>query len=397
MTTESSRADLDAIWAALTDSGVYVHPSLASKVTPEHVSQIQANVARIDEPVFVIAYPLNYDDEFNGGVDDLVATLHDHDPQPGIYLATDTKFGEVRIGGKSWDTDTDDYGVSQAGYAAGHKEPDNLGDQLVAATQMMADGTVAEGYAAFEEAAAARRESSQSPSSTSSYDDGGSTGVIVGASLAVAIVVVAVWLALSWRRFKRERGDIPNRTKAFTLPASVVERVRDAHDSALIARADRELLALGEAIDETDLAGDTAAWQAALDHYDAAKRVRGESARPDVLDVVGALVLVGRGRDALEAASAGRPYAPARPCYFHPLHGTAAAMTPLTTDSGKVVVPLCTQCRRDLKAHRRPDILDVVRDGRPVHYFDSGVEPWASTGYGALEPDLVTQLHRTRR
>ena len=41
--------------------------------------------------------------------------------------------------------------------------------------------------------------------------------------------------------------------------------------------------------------------------------------------------------------------------------------------------------------------LDVVVDGRPEHYFETDREPWASTGFGALEPDLVRRLHRGGR
>ena len=49
---------------------------------------------------------------------------------------------------------------------------------------------------------------------------------------------------------------------------------------------------------------------------------------------------------------------------------------------------------RPPRARTPNDILDVVRDGTPVHYFETDAEPWASTGYGALEPDLVERLHR---
>ncbi|KAA1422420.1 hypothetical protein FE697_014830 [Mumia zhuanghuii] len=399
MTATPQSADLDAIWASLDETGVYVDPSMTSQITADQVAEIEANVARTEEPTYVVAYPLAFDDEFSGRAEDLLATVHDHNPQPGVYLATDTGFGEPRLEGKSWETTTDDYAAYKVTFAAEHEHPSNLGDQLVAATEMLADGTTEARY--NEEWTEYEKESestSSSTSSSSSYDDGGgSTGPIVAGSLTIAIVVVAIALARTWRRYKIERGDIPGRKKAFALPASVVERVRDAHDSALIARADRELLALGELIDETDMQGDAAAWQAALDHYDAAKRTRGEGSKPDVLDVVGTLVLVERGSAALDAATAGKAYKPTAPCYLNPLHGAANGRTTLDTATGKVTVPLCAACRRDLKAHRRPDILDVVRGGKPVHYFDSGVEPWASTGYGSLELDLVTQLHRTRR
>lgn len=39
-----------------------------------------------------------------------------------------------------------------------------------------------------------------------------------------------------------------------------------------------------------------------------------------------------------------------------------------------------------------PDILDVARRGKPVHYFETDSEPWASTGYGSLEGDLIKKL-----
>ncbi|WP_370615954.1 hypothetical protein [Mumia sp. Pv 4-285] len=398
MTTTPQSADLDAIWASLDETGVYVDPSMSSQITAAQVAEIEQNVAATEEPTYVIAYPLSHDDEFSGRAVDLLATVHDHNPQPGVYLATDTSFGEARLEGKAWDTTTRDYTAYKATFAAEHEHPTNLGDQLVAATEMLADGTTEATY--NEEWAQYEKEqesSTSSSSSSSSYDDGGSTGLIVAGSLTLAIVVVGVALARSWRRFKVERGDLPARGKAFALPPSVVERVRDAHDSALIARADREILALGELIDAADLNGSSDAWQATLDSYDLAKRARGEGAKPDVLDVVGAIVLVERGVAALAAAEDGTAYVPSAPCYLNPLHGSATGRSTLTSASGKVTVPLCETCRRDLKAKRRPDILDVVRHGKPVHYFDSGVEPWASTGYGALDPDLVTRLHQTKR
>lgn len=397
--TGEDAADLDAIWAALEKDHVYVHPSMEKEVTATQLAEAKGHIARSEDPVYVVVYPLHPDDEFTGEPADLVATLHDHRPEPGIYLATDVRWDRNELGGASWEVRTENLDpVGDATFAARIEEPDDLGAQIVAATEMIADGTTQERYdkarVTYEKTIDKQETSSSSQQPSYADDDGGAGGAL---PWVVAVVLLATACALAWRSFKKGRDDAAAGGRAFTLPASVVERVRDAHDSALLARVDRELLALGELIDETELTGDTAGWQTALDHYDAAKRVRGESRQPDVLDVVGALVLVERGGAALTAAAAGRPYEPTRPCYLNPLHGAAAGATPLATARGKVVVPLCSQCRRDLKAKRRPDILDVVRGGTPVHYFDSAVEPWASTGYGALEPDLVTQLHRTRR
>ena len=68
----------------------------------------------------------------------------------------------------------------------------------------------------------------------------------------------------------------------------------------------------------------------------------------------------------------------------------------MRTTDGTLEVPLCKACRTDLAAGRAPDTLGVVRGGEPQHYFDTAAEPWVSTGYGSLHPDLVARLHRSR-
>ncbi len=41
-------------------------------------------------------------------------------------------------------------------------------------------------------------------------------------------------------------------------------------------------------------------------------------------------------------------------------------------------------------------MLDLDADGEPRHYFELDVEPWSSTGYGALDPDLPGRLFESR-
>jgi hypothetical protein len=36
--------------------------------------------------------------------------------------------------------------------------------------------------------------------------------------------------------------------------------------------------------------------------------------------------------------------------------------------------------------------LQVTVDGHDVPYYESGLEPWASTGYGALRSNLVERV-----
>lgn len=237
-----------------------------------------------------------------------------------------------------------------------------------------------------------------------SYDDGSTSDALVGfVVIAVAVAAVGLGIRSLGRRARARRATEQAARPAFALPDSVLERVREAGDADLARRAQAAVLALGEHIDAADLGGSGArAWAAALDHYDAARRLLPEDAIGlggdlDPLDAVGAVVLAGRGEEALAAARKGRSFVPTTPCFLNPLHGRATRDRTLEHDGRRVDAPVCAACRRDLKAGRRPDILDVVVDGRPEHYFETDREPWASTGFGALEPDLVRRLHRGGR
>ncbi|WP_447645648.1 hypothetical protein [Nocardioides zeae] len=210
--------------------------------------------------------------------------------------------------------------------------------------------------------------------------------------MVAAVVVVAVVLVAASRRRPRPR-------RAFTLPDSVLSRVREAEADELRRRARSAVVVLGERIDGASLGArdDAETWQSALDHYEAAGRlVPDDGSEPDVLDVVGAIVLADRGEQALAATRRRKGLVFTTPCFLNPLHGTGRRQDTVTHGRFRVDAPVCDRCHADLKAGRRPDILDVVEDGRAEHYFETSREPWASTGYGALQPDLLT-LIRSRR
>ncbi|GAB2885596.1 hypothetical protein [Nocardioides pacificus] len=382
--------ELDRIHADLAEDGVYVHPSLREYVDDAEVAQIQTNIAASDVAVFVVVEPYSDDDPWTGEPEELLARLHDRYPEPGLYVSN----GRI--------VDLEEYGYSLVtrdytapgspelddfllGYVPELEQPDDLGAGLVALTDMVATDTAQERYDAV------RQESTGSSPDSEDPGAGGDPSGLLVAGLVLALVVTAGW---GWTRHRAGR-----RRGGFVLPESAVDRIRDANDRQLLKRAERELLTLGEAIDHADMseAHDAGAWQAALDHYDGARRVlrRGDPT-PDVLDVVGAIVLAGRGEGFLAAALSGRGHEPAVPCFLNPLHGEASGSSPVQRGETTVKVPLCPTCRADLKAKRRPDTLDVLRKGQPVHYFDTTDEPWASTGYGALEPDLLPRLHGTR-
>ncbi|WP_193611521.1 hypothetical protein [Nocardioides lijunqiniae] len=404
MSNADDRIDqlLTTVQASLDATGVYVAPAMARYVDAADVARIEAAVARSPEPIFVVAYPLDYGDAFNGDAGDLLSRLHDRSDAPGIYVANGAVYAEAqefRLEARTWGdslggTSADSYELSTLGEETA---PGDLGEQLATVAEAVADGTVTEQYL---ELVQERRESPRTGADPGGFGDDGApvAAYTVG---GVVLAVVLVWaVAAGRRRSGRSRTVGGAGRREFTLPASVLDRVRDAHDEQLTRRAHREVLALGERIDAADMDAARAprSWQAALDHYDAARRVLGEGdgAEVDVLDVVGAIVLAERGDEALTAALAGRPFEPTTPCFLDPLHGEATAEGSIERGGDRIAVPLCRDCRTELRKKRRPDILDVVRDGKPVHYFETDDEPWASTGYGALSHDLVERLHRRR-
>jgi hypothetical protein len=393
---------LDEIVRDVQQDGVYVAPAFRQHIDAAEEAAIEAAVARIDNPVNVIALPLRDDDMFAGSAEDLLTRVHDEVGGDGWYVAPAYIFedGDYSLTTEQWASSYDS-GLDLPYDALGIAEelhPTDLGAGLVELATAIADGTVTDKITEANQARDDRRADEGLPpmGSTGSSDPGGDSdaGWIVSGIVLLVLVVLVVALVRAWRRAGGLRRAVtPPARRHYALPASVLDRVREADTDRIAARADRETLALGERIDASDIGSgsDTEAWQAALDHYDAARRV---GSTGDLLDTVGAVVLVERGEAALDAALAGRAFTPSAPCYLNPLHGTATARRSVDHGDRRLDVPLCKACRQDLAAGRAPDILDVVRDGKPVHYFDADAEPWSSSGYGALQSDLVERLHR---
>jgi len=375
---------LGTIQSSLDATGVWVDPSLSALITARDVKAMEAHVADSATPLFVVVQPLSDGDSFGGDPVELLSRLHDRSHADGLYVAVRSPDSPEYFGltTRAWGSVPDDYYAASVGE---QQHPGDLAGALVQVTRLVADGGSEEAYLALHK----DQEATSTPPPPPAEDDGGSAlpvGILVGVTVALAACAAA------WRVHHARR-------RTFSLPASVIERVREAHDDKLEQRAAAEVLALGEAIDAAEMlaADEPTAWQAALDHYDGAQRVLARGGgRPEVLDVVGAIVLAGRGQEALRAAKGRRPFRPSPVCYLNPLHAQPRGTSTVESAGRRVEVPMCGVCRADLRAQRAPDVLDIVRRGRPVHYFETDAEPWASTGYGALEPDLVPRLQGRR-
>jgi hypothetical protein len=380
---------LDQIAHSLDRSGVWVSPELRSLVTPATQHRLEKAVAHSPTPVKVVVYPFDYQDQYGGDPVELLTLLHDHTGAPGVYLSVrdpgSPEFSDVV--GRSWGTPID---AEEVTAPANENHPHHPVAAMLAGIRVIRDGRVQETYEKY-----LYRPEDQTDAGPTTHHTVAATpppaerGPSWGAGQDVLVGVLALAVVALGVRLRRARK------RTFQLPPSVSKRIRTAEDQQLLERARSAVLDLGERLDAHEIGprDDRGSWQAALDHYDAAGRLL-DQGTPDVLDVVGALVLAGRGQQALAAAVAGRPFTPATTCFLNPLHAQPGTSRSRVEVSGQVVkVPLCAGCLDDLRHGRTPDVLDVLRHGRAVHYFETDAEPWASTGYGALEPDLLRRLH----
>jgi hypothetical protein len=140
---------------------------------------------------------------------------------------------------------------------------------------------------------------------------------------------------------------------------------REAGDDELRARAERDLIAIGESLDGN---------KKALDTYTAAGRTLDEAR--STADLAGVLALI-------QVASGGTPL-----CYFDPRLGegviTVTWRAPGTRP--KLDVRVCAACAKAVRDRRSPDV--VLDHGRP--YYEAAT-PWAETGHGQLG-DLVGRI-----
>ncbi|MFY0405904.1 hypothetical protein [Solicola sp. PLA-1-18] len=371
----SDDPDLTPVQQALTATGVYVDPSMAADVPASVVRELIAEVRGADPAVYVVVYPLDSGDAFNGDGNALARTIVDDGGPAGTYLVAYEDYSGPTVDAVTLGVPEQDLRDSSVPLLARAAADGGLDAQLQEVVPAVVDGTVDRALEQAEEDGRI-----ESYSSGTGSDDGSVVVPAVGGGVLVALVAIAV--VVLRRRARRRRQ--------LALPRAVLGRVRAAADRRLATRAETEVLALGEAIDAHEIAptDDTDAWQAALDHYELARRVMERA--DGTADVVGAVVLAERGTAALQQADRGAAWEPQKPCYLNPMHGRATT----TTRWHDATFPACRACDRDVERGREPDALVVTVGGRSVHYAEADVEPWASTGYGSLDPDLVAALRR---
>ncbi|WP_298326921.1 hypothetical protein [Haloactinopolyspora sp.] len=367
--------DPAAIAADLADDGVHVDPALTDAIAAGQLDDITSLVADAEHQVFVLAVPLGYDSDVSAN--QLVTLVHRELPEDGVYFVT---AGTPQT---SWRTESTTYGVSTdnenslAALVARDRYPSDLGEQLVETLEIYTSGDARQVHEEH------FPEQPQNEPDEPGQFLGMDTPVAVGLGAVLVAVVVGGW----WLGRRRPRADVALKRRA-------LQRISSAQMREWRRRAETESAALGQRIRELEIGqgADSHAWAAALDHYQAATAVLDGST--DAADSIGALVLTQRGDDALDHAVAGKPWTPKAACFFNPLHGTATTTAPWSTPAGARDVPCCAACRRDIRKHREPDILDLPTETTVVHYMDADAEPWASTGYGSLTPDLLTQLQQ---
>lgn len=377
MTQAPFTPDVAAIAADLADDNLHVDPSVADQVTPDQLAAITASIDASSTPVYVLALPLESDAQTSPV--QLVSLVHRELPQDGIWFVTRQSYDE------SWRIESTTYGVSAenadfyARIVAEELYPTDLGLQLQKTTELIAAGTAETAYnETFPERGPDR-------TTTRQDDDAQLLGVDLPVALTGIGVLAVIVAVVAMRRRPRRRGEI-------AVEDRTLRRISTAQTDSWRHRAEEETARLGERVTKHEIAdtSDRAAWTAALDHYEAANRVLDRTT--SAADSIGALVLARRGDDALDHAIAGRPWQPTAMCFFNPLHGAVTTTARWNTHAGARDVPACVDCRRLVRKRREPDFLDLPVGDTVVHYLDSDAEPWASTGYGSIEPDLLARV-----
>ncbi|MFF0339442.1 hypothetical protein [Kribbella sp. NPDC004875] len=369
-----------AIATALKKDPLYIDPAYATALPQKLRDDVSAKAKALGYPVYTIILPLTPSDEFQGEESTVLTLVMDALRQPGLYVVVDggsrfpwyetrdlPQVGEDKLSASR------SRALDDEGYDAGPTEV------LARMYELLAQPGIPK--------TAKRPTTGSGRSHRSGWDEVGQ-GTVVAVSIAGGLVVlILLGLVIGRRRGSRS-------SKTFRIPPHVAATVAAERRRRLTRDTNAELTTLGSelaALPSTDGPG-LRHQQAALDDHAAASKVLDSST--DLVDLVGAMVLLDKARreyDAAVATAAGRN-ASAVPdlCAFNPLHGRALAKaTQVESDGTTVTLPLCAECRRALKRGNAPASLPG-KDG-PYWYDDS---LWARTFFGTTGDDLAEAVSR---
>ncbi|QUL77997.1 hypothetical protein [Brevibacterium sp. SMBL_HHYL_HB1] len=380
-------ADAQQIAAALETDPFFIDESLEGSLNAGLMDKAQETVDDLDFDVYVIAVDDDYNDR------DLLGQIMDSNGGEGSF---------IMING------TNDLTVDYH-FDDDHELQSQIRDQLsnardewnVTSPSTTKLNILLDYYAHPEEADdSGQVEGQEAPGSEVQTvdDDGGPSAMLFGGIVvALVLVIIGVWITRSLRRRVADR----RRQKQFQLPPQLLERVDTLQRKSLRANINADTADIVAEIDRLqteDLSSDGAVKVGrALDAYEIARDIVDDEAAGR-LDLAGAAVLLrqaGREIAAVQQSDrtkrsprgGGAGRLPQSLCTINPLHGEAGGTSEVRTAGRSVRVPVCEDCRADLRAgNQLPWIFD---EGRP---YVEGTSVWAATLFGAIGGDLVTAL-----
>ncbi|MEV8377801.1 hypothetical protein AB0P21_33990 [Kribbella sp. NPDC056861] len=369
------------IATALAKDPLYIDPAYANGLPQSLRTPVKEKAAALGFPVYTIILPLLPSDAFQGKERNVLTLVMDAMRKPGLYVVIDgggrfpwyeakdiPQLDEKKL------SPAREHALDDTGYDAGPAEVAARFYELLAGPLLPVPARTTE----------AGRSPSRSDDSGESSDGVNALGIV----LAVLALLVVLGLVIGLRR------RTPGNRKAFTIPPHVAATVAAERRRRLTKETTAELTQLGSDLAALPtVAGEGLRHQQfALDAHDAAGRVL--DASRDLVDVVGAMVLLDRGRqeyDIAQALAAGRKASAVQPlCAFNPLHGRASGqLTRVEADGNTLELPLCSDCRNALKHKSAP--ASLPGDDGPYWHGD---DLWARTFFGTITDDLPAAVSR---
>jgi hypothetical protein len=374
------------IATALAKDPLYIDPVYSPALPEAQRTGVRAKAKALGYPVYTIVLPLTPSDAFQGKESNVITLVADALRKPGLYVVVD---GGGRF---PWyeakdlpQLDEDklsparERALDDTGYDAGPTEVLTRFYELLAGPALPQP---------------TRTTSTSSEGGSTADDESGTSGGTIALGIIASVVVLMVVLGLILGLRRRGGPAASRKEKAFSIPPHVAATVAAERRRRLTAETTAELTKLGSDLAALPTVAGTGLrhQQLALDCHDAAGRVL--DASRDLVDVVGAMVLLDQGRreyDVAQALAAGRKPGVVQPlCAFNPLHGRASGRpTQVDSDGATLALPLCADCRRALKSGKAP--ASLPGDDGPYWHGD---DLWARTFFGALTDDLPAAVSR---